>query len=500
MFAEYLIGFLSIYLIIFHVARQRMDVVNLHAIAGIFFVAGLAPGFMAASPMIAFCLVGLLLAAVVRRHSSPRIVAAAITIIVAGFVFLKGYAIIPAAWTPTGAFTLGLSYILFRVLSLVIEAGEEANTGGLRPLPYVAYLFSPFCFISGPIERFSDFKAALESARSAIIDDHRAQAGILRIAFGYVKVGMVSVPLQSYFDRYSQFLLPEKLADAKRMEILLPTVIERICQHSGLPAGWVPSLETAMLFAILAPLYFVFIYVNFSGYMDIVAGFGRLFGVEVAENFNTPLRARNVLDFWTRWHMTLSNWFKVYFFNPMLMVMMKRWGKANPNLLAVPAYFLTFLALGVWHGTTLSFVVCGLLLGLGVAGNKLFQVWAGILLGTQRYRALGKSFWYGQFARGMCLSYISCALVTMWAVDGDQLFHLLSRAALPVFPVLAIGIAVAFALFEVFERVADGVVRSCAVLPASLFRSLAASVLLVVAIVSKLVNGLGAHTFVYQGY
>jgi D-alanyl-lipoteichoic acid acyltransferase DltB (MBOAT superfamily) len=473
---------------------------HLHAVAGLAFAGGLLPSGARILPAIGFCTMGLLLARTARRFPGPRVTAGCIVLTVAAFVYLKGYAIVPSSWALTGAYTLGLSYILFRVLSLVIEAGDGTVDEALAPIPYVAYLLSPFSFISGPIERYPDFAAKLAQARTAVVNDREAQAGLLRIAFGYVKVELLSSVMQSYFDRYSQFLVPEHLADAKQFEILLPTVIANFWHRAGIPADSSLGFEQASLFAILAPLYLCFIYVNFSGYMDMVVGFGRLFGIAVAENFNNPLAARNVLDFWTRWHMTLSNWFKIYFFNPLLMSLMKRYESANPNVLAVPTYFVTFLVLGIWHGTTPSFVVCGLLLGLGVAGNKLFQVGAGATLGSKRYRALSKSPWYGQLTRGMTFAYISCALVTMWAVNTSQLFQLLGKAAVPVFPVLAVLAGIGFATLDIARGLVGRLISAPPAALVPTLRVIGISSLVVVAILSKLVNGLGGHTFVYQGY
>jgi len=500
MHAEYLLISLSAFLIFFSILRRHIDAFILVSTAGVLFFLGLAPEISAVLPTIGFCALGWLLARLCRHSTAAWIPGVCIAVAVACFACLKGYLIVPPAIALHGAFTLGLSYVLFRVLHLIIEARTGELDEALRPTRYLAYLLSPFGFISGPIERYPDFARALADARNATIDDRQALAGLGRIAFGTFKVALLSLPMRNYFDRYAAFLDPAKLADAKQFGILLPTVIAQAWHAAGIPDGSALAFEQASLFTIVAPLYFVYLYVNFSGYMDIVIGFGRLCGIAVAENFNHPLRAANVLDFWTRWHMTLSNWFRIYFFNPLLMALMGRFDKANSNLLAVAAYFLTFLVLGIWHGTTPAFVVTGLLLGLGVAANKLFQVWAGSVLGSRRYRELAKRRWYAGLTRGMTFAYISCALVTMWAADEAQLFHLLAVAAAPAFVALSVGAAAAFAIADGAAAIAR---RAAPLWPAALLpaaRVALVSSLLLATILANMVNGLAAQTFVYQGY
>src|SRR5260370_33440031 len=109
--------------------------------------------------------------------------------------------------------------------------------------------------------------------------------------------------------------------------------------------------------------------------MDIVIGKGVLRGQELAENFDRPFSARTFLEFWQRWHMTLSQWFKISLFNPLVMLLMSCFpAPALTAYLGVLAFFITFLVMGIWHGTTAVFVVYGLLMGAGASINKLWQV------------------------------------------------------------------------------------------------------------------------------
>ena len=133
-----------------------------------------------------------------------------------------------------------------------------------------------------------------------------------------------------------------------------------------------PWLKLSLIYAASAASYTAYLFFNFSGYMDIVIGVGLLLGQALPENFNRPFLARSFLEFWQRWHMTLSNWFKFYLFNPLLTVLMTRF--PSPSLttpLGVFAFFFTFMVIGIWHGTTLVFVIYGIILGTGASVNKL---------------------------------------------------------------------------------------------------------------------------------
>ena len=122
-------------------------------------------------------------------------------------------------------------------------------------------------------------------------------------------------------------------------------------------------------------LYPVYVYFNFSGYMDLVIGVARFLRLELPENFNRPFSSCSFLEFWSRWHMTLSSWMKTYVYTPLLKAMMERFqSPAIEPFLGVFAFFVTFFLVGAWHGQTSEFLFFGVLLGLGISLNKLYQI------------------------------------------------------------------------------------------------------------------------------
>ena len=123
------------------------------------------------------------------------------------------------------------------------------------------------------------------------------------------------------------------------------------------------------LFAIFFHLYF-----NFSGYCDVVIGLGACSGFRLPENFRRPYTARNLLEFWERWHITFSAWLRDNIFNPlgMWLFLCALWQSAL--LVGCVSYLVTFIAAGWWHGDSANYLCFGLLMGVGVGGVKVFDV------------------------------------------------------------------------------------------------------------------------------
>ncbi|WP_120995497.1 MBOAT family O-acyltransferase [Stutzerimonas urumqiensis] len=155
--------------------------------------------------------------------------------------------------------------------------------------------------------------------------------------------------------------------------------------------GTVPALYDAWTGALA---YTLQIYFDFSGYSDMAIGLGLMFGVRLPANFNSPFKARNVIDYWNRWHMTLTRFLTAYLYNPIVLrITRARMAAGKPQarrgkmtvgtfiaLVAYPTLFTMFVS-GVWHGAGWQFVVFGLLHGLylvvahGWRAYKVRQGW-----------------------------------------------------------------------------------------------------------------------------
>ncbi|MDB5893912.1 MAG: hypothetical protein JWQ88_1443, partial [Rhodoferax sp.] len=353
-------------------------------------------------PLAGFVVAGYIGVEANRRARSSAVLWTTVALMVAGFVFLKKYSFLGAgAQLPFPYLLIGLSYVLFRLLHLIVDARQGELDRRIPALAFFNYTCGFLTFVAGPIQRYQDF--AQQAAVVPRPDADEVWQATARVVRGFVKVGVVSAAMKYLFDTASGRLFDPAQATA--------TV----------------GVSAWLLYLTAAVFYTGYLYANFAGYMDIVIGVGRLLGQGLPENFNQPFLSRSFLDFWSRWHMTLSDWFKTYLFNPLLTWMATRFTapSAGPYL-GVAAFFVTFLVMGLWHGSTAVFAIYGLLMAFGASANKLWLVMAVARFGKKRYRAMGEQPWAVYLSRGLTLAYFALALTCLW-VDMPQLAGLWSR-------------------------------------------------------------------------
>lgn len=404
------LGFVAAVVVAFHLGRSAGYRQWVFAAANAIFIASQVSAAPALAPLLLFVALGYPAVLWLRRAPGWGL-ALCLVLTIAAFVILKRYAFLDGLLElPFPYLSLGLSYVLFRLIHLMVDAQSGELPAAIGPLRYFNYSCNFLCFVSGPIQRYPDFAATAD--QPAPLDEARVFAAFARVVGGFVKVAVLSAGLNYVFG----LLSPPLLA-----------------------AEALPGARFAIAFSAAAVVYTLYLYFNFSGYMDIVIGLGSLLGQNLPENFRQPFAARNFLDFWTRWHITLSEWFKTYLFNPLLKALAGRFqAPAVMPRLAVLAFFVTFLVMGLWHGTTAVFVAYGLLLGGGAAANKLWQLAMTRRLGKAGYRALSERPIYRGLCRGATFAYFALALVCLW-VDLAQLGGLL-RTLGPA------GVAASFAL------------------------------------------------------
>ncbi len=225
----------------------------------------------------------------------------------------------------------GLAFYTLRLVHYLIESYK----GGLRPHgfdEYLAYQFLPSALPVGPIHRFDEF---LRDLRRRRWDGDIFSGGLERILYGSAKLVVVG-----------NYLVGQKLAIA--------------LSGSMTTSGFEGVYTTALLFWIK-------LYVLFSGYSDIAIGFAALLGLGLRENFHWPFLARNIGEFWQRWHMSLASWCRDYVFTPALSF-------TRSHALAVLA---SMLVLGLWHEFSLRYLLWGAYHGLGLAAFRWFSTRAG---------------------------------------------------------------------------------------------------------------------------
>src|SRR6266567_4271154 len=369
-----------------NVSRSRVWRSIVLMIASIVFLGMLARNPIVFLPLAGFLLLGYVGLQLLERGWSRSMVWGILAVVFA-YVWLKKYTFLPEGiFLHSPYFTLGLSYIFFRVLHLLIETGDRNEKRHIGLGAYLLYTLNFTTFVSGPIQRYEEFARDQFAAEPIPLGPRVIGLQLERIVRGFFKVNVLAMLLNAVqqdaiAEMYQPVSLPLKMFAAFRVAVIYP----------------------------------VFLYLNFSGYIDIVIALARLMRVRLPENFDRPFAASSVLEFWNRWHMTLSNWFKSYVYNPMLLALMRRISSmALEPLLGVFCFFVTFFLVGVWHGRTSEFLLFGVLTGGGVSINKLWQVGLTRGMGRKGYKALAANPVYIAFGRGLNFIWFAFTLFWFW--------------------------------------------------------------------------------------
>ncbi len=317
------------------------------------------------------------------------------------------------------ALPLGLSFLTFRSLSYVVDVYRRKTSPTTNYLEYLAFVAFFPTVIAGPLVRAHELLP--QFSQQTRLSDREGAHGILLIILGLVK----------------------KIALAN---FLANNLVDRVFDQPQLYS----SLET--LVAIYA--YALQIYCDFSGYTDIALGSAILLGFKLPNNFNSPYCAHNLIDFWRRWHITLSEWLRDY-------VYLSLGGLRKRRINLYRNLIVTMLLAGLWHGAAWTFVLWGGMHGLGLSINHMWEA-------HRRKRKLQprQQWWIkaicviGTF-HFVCLSWVlfrAGSLQHMWDVVSRLGAFEFSAAnlALPVISALVIGYLAHWIPNGLFERVCKG--------------------------------------------
>lgn len=223
---------------------------------------------------------------------------------------------------------VGLSFHTFQSLSYVIEVYRGKQKAERNFLVYATYVMFFPQLVAGPIERPQNLLHQFREHHR--FEYENVTAGLKRMAWGFFK----------------------KLVVADRLAIYVNDVYGAPRDYNGLQLT-------------VATFFFAYqIYCDFSGYSDIAIGAAQILGFRLMENFNTPYYSRSVSEFWRRWHISLSTWFRDYVYIPL-----------GGSRVATPRRFanliLTFAVSGLWHGANWTYVCWGLLNGVYLIAGSL---------------------------------------------------------------------------------------------------------------------------------
>ena len=247
--------------------------------------------------------------------------------------FGKVYTLISAKESPIGRLNIllpmGISFYTFQTLSYSIDV-YRGNRKAERHFGYFALYVTFFPqLVAGPIERSERLLPQLRAPHS--FSYQNLMDGIIRISWGFFK----------------------KVIIADRVAVLVNSVYNNAYEYSK-------------IYLVMATLGFaVQIYCDFSGYSDIAIGSAKIMGIDLMENFKVPYFSKSINEFWTRWHISLSTWFKDYLYIPLGGNRCDQRWKYYRNILIV------FLVSGFWHGANWTFIIWGFLHGAVQIGERI---------------------------------------------------------------------------------------------------------------------------------
>jgi alginate O-acetyltransferase complex protein AlgI len=280
----------------------------------------------------------------------------------------------PALAKATDLGWLGFSYVAFRLLHTLIDR----MNGRLKDIKLGEYLiytiFFP-AFLAGPLDRLQRFRKDMENPEPLDADELK-NSGV-RLVKGL----------------FRKFILADSLA-------FIALSVANVTQTEA--AGWLWLMLVAYSFQL---------YLDFAGYTDIAIGTGLLLGFRLPENFNQPYRQPNLTLFWNNWHITLTQWIRGYFFNPITRALRKKRTLPAPLIIFI-TQMSTMIVIGLWHGVTFNFIIWGAWHGLGLFIHNRWSSFIGpkLAIAKEENPSLAKAFHIG----GVALTFLFVSLGWVW--------------------------------------------------------------------------------------
>jgi alginate O-acetyltransferase complex protein AlgI len=273
---------------------------------------------------------------------------------------------------------VGISFYTFHGLSYVIDIYKKRIQPEKNFIDYSLFVsFFPL-LVAGPIERATHLLPQIKKKRT--FNYHQAVDGLRQILWGFFK----------------------KIAIADQCATYANSVFNNSHAYNGSDH-------------VIAAIFFAFqIYCDFSGYSDIALGVARLFGIELLRNFSYPYFSRDIAEFWRRWHISLSTWFRDYLYIPL-------GGSRGGTWLKIRNVFIIFIVSGFWHGANWTFIIWGAL-------NALF-ILPSVLMKTNRnnLEIVAKGRIFPSFKEFLAILITFCITVFAWIFfRSDSIFRAIS--------------------------------------------------------------------------
>lgn len=245
---------------------------------------------------------------------------------------------------------LGLSYMTFKSTQMVIEIYDGVIKDFKTSNFIYLLLFFP-AITSGPIDRSRRFDEDIDKI----------------------------IPRDEYLELLGEGIY--KILKGMVYKMVIAACFYTVMNYFGTGGTWYSI-------AIYFYIYGVYLFFDFAGYSNMAIGASYIFGVRTPENFNAPFVSKDIKEFWNRWHMTLSFWFRDFLFSRITMALVRSRKIKNKLVIATIAFMINMFVMGVWHGLELNYIVYGLYHGVLLSACEIFQK------KSKFYKAYKKDKWF----------------------------------------------------------------------------------------------------------
>jgi membrane protein involved in D-alanine export len=295
---------------------------------------------------------------------------------------------------------LGVSYITFRALDVIFCLRDNVIAAP-RLFDFFGFLFFFPTISAGPIDRYRRFAGDWKKKRTRGEFLTDLDAAVHRIFRGFLYKFILAALIKQYW-------------------------LDRVASEATFGA------LMSYMYA-----YSFYLFFDFAGYSAFAIAFSYLLGVHTPENFNRPFLARNIRDFWNRWHITLSFWFRDHVYMRFLLAARRGRWIANRHVTAIIGYFLSFGLMGLWHGIEPHFIIYGIYQATLLSAFHIFSEWsktrawrtngplwrAGAVFATFHFVCFGFLIFSGRLGAGPEFNYTGvferadCDEISGWALD-----------------------------------------------------------------------------------
>jgi alginate O-acetyltransferase complex protein AlgI len=265
---------------------------------------------------------------------------------------------------------IGFSYVALRIVEVLRAVCEGRHPPPSLPST-INYLFPFHMLAAGPIQSYDDFVAQPPVPQSPTL--LQTLSATERIAWGLFKKFVLAYALQSIF--LTGFRV----------------------------SGWHFLLEVQ--------LFYIWLYLDFSALSDLAVGIGMLLGIATPENFDRPYLARNMINFWERWHISLSQFIRRNLYIPLQLWLVRRGGGRHPLWYSTFAFTISFALCGLWHSGTVRFFLWGLWHAAGLVATNLYRYYLTQRLGAKGVKRYMENGWIRVAATALTFEFVAFSLV-----------------------------------------------------------------------------------------